>query len=526
MKQYTIFSFSKRAYFVFFAILIVAGILGYAGLGKKSEKIQTVVVKKGTITRNITVTGKTKPLKNADLSFEKGGKVENIFVEVGSRVMPGQALVQLDSSELAAKREEAEARVYAEKAKLEELKKGTRPEEIAIQETELERAKSARDDAKRNLIDEIHNAYTTSDDAIRNKTDAFFSSPRSQNPLLNFMLADSQLKNDLERERQNIESLLNSWRLSLDTLSLASDLGLYAVTAETGVGRIKFFLEKAALALSALTANANLSQATIDGYKSDVSLARTNVTDVITGLRSAEQKLKNAHENIILEENKLALKKAGATKEQIDVQEAEMEQAQASFDAIRVQLRARTLISPLKGVVSVQDARLGEIVSANKNIVSIISENDLEIEAFIPEVDIGNIRVGNPARIAFDAFPGETFTGSVSHIDPGETVVNGVVNFKTSIIFGDSERAVHIRSGLSADVDIETAVRHDALILPQSALIENNRGIFIKKMDAGMLKEIPISAGIRSHDGLVEIIFGVSEGDIVLNAAIQPGGLK
>ena len=64
---------------------------------------------------------------------------------------------------------------------------------------------------------------------------------------------------------------------------------------------------------------------------------------------------------------------------------------------------------------------------------------------------------------------------------------------------------------------IETQKKDGALILPQFAIIENDNGIFVKKMQDGVAVQIPVVIGIRSNNGNVEIVSGVSEGDEVVN---------
>ena len=59
---------------------------------------------------------------------------------------------------------------------------------------------------------------------------------------------------------------------------------------------------------------------------------------------------------------------------------------------------------PQNGVVNVQDAKVGEIVTTGKSVVSIISDGEIEIEANVSEVNIGKVVVGNQVNMTFDAF--------------------------------------------------------------------------------------------------------------------------
>src|SRR3989344_2190150 len=121
-----------------------------------------VLAKRGDVVQEVSVTGKVKPSQSVDLAFEKGGKVASINIGVGDRVFTGQKLIGLDSSELRAQFAEAEANVRQEEAKLEELRLGTRPEELEIAEAKVR-------EARESLVDKLKDAYTKSDDDIRNK---------------------------------------------------------------------------------------------------------------------------------------------------------------------------------------------------------------------------------------------------------------------------------------------------------------------------------------------------------------------
>ena len=82
---------------------------------------------------------------------------------------------------------------------------------------------------------------------------------------------------------------------------------------------------------------------------------------------------------------------------------ARVDGARASLFNYRSQLSKTALISPIDGVVSRQESKIGQVVSSNTSLVSIISK-EFEIEAFIPEVLISGVRIENPASVTLDAY--------------------------------------------------------------------------------------------------------------------------
>ena len=469
----------KRMWFRIAAIVAVAAAVTAGVVGiviKRSTGPDLITAQRGTIIAEVIVTGKTKPVRDVDLAFERGGRVAEVRAAVGDRVAVGAMLAAIDSSGLAAELAEAEAN-------------------LAVDRARLANAELALEDVRRAMLDKLQDAYTKSDDAVRNRTDQFVSNGRSASPQLNFA-ADPGLENAIETERVGIEAILTAWPSALAKIAATADLEAATSVAKEDLRRVGAFLSQAALALGGLRPNAALTQATIDAWRADVSTARTNVSAAQANVSSAEEKLRSAPGDVA-------------------ARKAEIAAREARIQTIRVEISKTTLRAPIAGIVTRQDAAAGEIVAANTTVISIISAQGFEIEANIPEVDIGSVRIANPVRITLDAFPLEALPGRVARIDPAETIVDGVVNFRVGVAFeaGDPR----LKSGLTANLAIETARKEDALLLPQFAIVENDRGTFVRLTGDGAAREVPVGIGIRGQDGMVEIVSGLAESDRVEN---------
>ena len=159
------------------------------------------------------------------------------------------------------------------------------------------------------------------------------------------------------------------------------------------------------------------------------------------------------------------------------------------------------------------------MAGANQPLVTVLDIGNLEVEANVPEVDIGRVGINNKVGITLDAFSGEIFVGSVSYIDPAETIVDGVVNFKIAVKFKVKDK--RFKSGLTANLRIKTIEKEAVLTLPQFAIIENDAGTFVNRSVGKILVQTPIQTGIRGVDGYVEVVGGLSEGDLVQNIGIK-----
>lgn len=501
----------KKTSIAILSIVVVFVIVASWGTQPKRA---TVRVERGTIRDEVSVTGMTKASQNVALAFERGGTVFRIGAKIGERVGVGQTLIALEASELAAGVREAEANLAIQEVKLAELNRGSRPEEILITEAKQANALQALTDAERALFDAIRDGYAKADDAVRNKADQLFNNPQSQTPSLIFSINDTMLMEDVLYRRMSVEALFTVWRTSLELPGISATDAARAGAENLSV--IALFLEKTSLATSNMVGTRSVAQTTIDGWRSTVSTARTAVSNAISSLTAAREKFAGANAALTIANRELSLARAGATPEARRAQELTVQQTKARLDATRAQLSKTVLRAPFAGTVTAQEAAVGEIVSANAPVVSLMTLQNFEIETNIPEVDIGNISVGNSARVSFDALPNESFNATVLLINPAETVIDGVVTFKVTLALASSSD--RMKSGLTANVAIVTKEKSNVLIVSPLALIEEDGGTYVERVrEKNTFERVMVRTGIRGEDGTVEITDGLNEGDELID---------
>ncbi|MCR4330269.1 MAG: efflux RND transporter periplasmic adaptor subunit [Patescibacteria group bacterium] len=508
------YKLSKRSIILIAVITVLAGgIYFYTQKGEESP-YDVLTVERGDLVQEVSVTGKVTPFSHVDLAFEKSGRVADVYADVGDRVLAGATVVRLENAETYALLLQAQANLSVAQAQLAELQKGTRSEEITVQETRIANAKKSLDEAKKDLSSSIQDSFTKADNAVRNYADQVFVNPHSANPSFNFTLANSQLKTDIEWQRLLVEEVLISWEHSL--VEMADDPVRYLDAVISDTQKIKEFLDKVSLAVNSLTPTSALSQTTIDGYKANIVTARTAIYTATTNLALSRSKFVTAQSDLELQSNELALKKAGATVEQIAAEEARVKSQEAQVANYQAQL-AKTLIrAPFSGIVTEQNAKVGEVVSPAAVMVRIISESRFEIEALVPEADIANVKLGDKATFTLDAYGDrEVFEALVQRIDPAETVVEGVSTYKVILEFIDHEGKV--KSGMTADVSILTDKREDIIALPTRAVSvnEGEQSVRVLHKD-GTIETRKVTTGLRGSDGKTEILSGIEEGEEVI----------
>lgn len=544
---------SKKPFFVIIAVIIVVIVIAAEyGRSKDSKKpiYTTIAANEKTITQEVSVTGQVKPTEKIDLAFEKGGKISAVSAQVGNTVSKGQVLVILDNSDIRATLAQEEAALEVQKAKLAELKRGTRLEQIQISTNKVANAQKAVDDAKTslenikqkadvdlaNLYDEakdvLTDSYAKSDAAVNTTINSLFFNTTSNNPTLTFTVTNLQLKIDAENKRTQAGNAVLAIKAKTTTYPTAyPDLDKTLKDVKSQLAIIQDFLSTLK---NALNQTAGLSAATLDTYKTSVDTASSSINTAVTNINSQEQdiatqsalnknnistaqtSLTTAENTLLSAQDQLALDKAGSTSEQIAAQAAAVKQAEASIQNVQSQLEKTILTSPINGIITKQDAKVGEIVSMNTPLVSLISEANFQIETNVPEADIAKIKINDSAKVTLDAYGNDiTFEARVIAIDPAETIIEGVATYKVTLEFTTSDD--HIKSGMTANITVMTAKIEGAIAIPQRAVITKDDQKFVLIDNGGPNpEERKIETGIRGSDGSIEITTGLSAGEKVI----------
>ncbi len=208
---------------------------------------------------------------------------------------------------------------------------------------------------------------------------------------------------------------------------------------------------------------------------------------------------------------------------------AQNDQAVSSVNQMRDTYAKTTIYSPMDGIVSQLISELGERVSGSTftlgtQIMTIADLSRMEARVDVGENDIVLIAIGDTSRIQVDAFPNQTFVGTVSRIANTATTTGAgtqseVTNFevRVSILGADT---VQFRPGMSMNADIETETHDNVLAVPiQSVTVRMPKVEQEKKGEGPKEGEAQLSTGKskkkeKEEDKLAEIVFVVSEGKV------------
>lgn len=455
------------------ALVVVVAFLAFSASGNGNDDVEVFVVERAHFVQEVSVSGKVIAAQDVELGFPETGRVAAIAVEVGDKVSAGQALASLASDSLVSQLRAAEA-------------------DLALKRAETRNTGVNLDEVRREQDTLVASAYrkllSTDLSAVPS-----FSSYTQSAPTISGLYDGPE-----GVYRLTIERSVNPDDYELKTFRLESTQGLIIEEDEpTKLGTRGLYIS---FPDAISTYNNTTWEITIPNVKSSSYLANYNAYQ--EALRTRETRLADA-------EAELRTGPGGS------VAEAEVQRAEAEVARIRASIAERTIRAPFSGVVTDVDVELGENISANTPAVSLISAGALQIESFVPEVNIALIEVEDMAEVTLDAYGADVvFGASVVAIDPAETVRDGVSTYRALMQFVENDERV--RPGMTANVRIKTDERDGVMSVPQGIVESRDGKKYVSVLVGEEIEEREVETGAVSSMGNIEILSGLSEGDMVV----------
>jgi len=325
------------------------------------------------------------------ITTETGGRIVALHADEGDEVRRGDRLVELDTSLLRARQNQLEAALATALANLAEVSAPPRPEDVAVAGAELQQAKAARD-----------GAY-----AVWQEMGSVV-----ENPL------DLNVQIDVARgEIAALEKMVEAAQAELKTSEIQRDEAARNQLNDEAITMSQVASKQA----DAARANLAATEAELAGARSQLALLmaiRDNPLDLITQANAAKAAYEQADAGVLVARAKLASVQAGAMPEDVAIAEAQVRQAESALASVEVQLDKLNLTAPRDGIIIERPANPGELAVPGATLMNLGDLDRVTLTVFIPEMQIGRVRVGQTARVEVDAYPGQTFEGSVAFISP------------------------------------------------------------------------------------------------------------
>jgi multidrug resistance efflux pump len=329
------------------------------------------------------------------LSSRVGGRVEKVLVKESQLVEAGQPIVELAMPELDAQRAQLVAQKEAAKAVLAKLERGSREEEKAAAKAAVAAAQAR--------LDRMTKGYRTEEKAQ----------------------ARSELQ-AIDAEIQNALAELNRERTLL-TRNASTAAQYDAASARYG----KLLGQQNAAAAKLRMMEAGYREEEVAETRADLARLQAEYELILAGAR---------------EEDKLE-------------QRANIDKLQAQIDEMDIKRQERIVVAPENALVELLMVRPGDIAAPNQPVALVLRADDLWVKAYISEVDLGKIKLGQRVEVTCDAFPEKRFAGEITYIaSAAEFTPRNVqtIDERRHQVFGfkvrvDDPQGV-FKSGMAADV--------------------------------------------------------------------------
>jgi HlyD family secretion protein len=324
----------------------------------------------------LSLPSETEPLKvtgriegyDTDIGAKVAGRIDFVAVREGDAVRKGQLIVRLDDDQVQAQLKGADARLDASQKQEEQARLQINLLESQILETQLT-LQQAQGSAKGQIF-QAESSVAAS---------------------------EAQL-NQAEAQVQQAISELKLAQVNRDR---------YAQLVTQGVITRQQF-DQAQTSYETALANLRSRQASVESFRKLVNSAQGQLAQAqTTGLNPDIRSAQLAGLRTQLAQTKLKLAQA----------QADVNKAKADKQEIQAQIAYLNIISPIDGVVTARSVEPGEVVASGKTLLSVINPNTVYLRGFIPEGEIGNVRVGQNARVFLDSAPDKPLNAKVSAID-------------------------------------------------------------------------------------------------------------
>lgn len=217
---------------------------------------------------------------------------------------------------------------------------------------------------------------------------------------------------------------------------------------------------------------------------------------------------------------------------QLEVSQAQVDQAEAALASAELDLEHTAIRSPVNGIVVSRNVEVGQTVAASLQAPTLfLIAQDLrrmQVNANVSESDIGGVTEGKGAEFLVDTYPGRTFKGTVTQVRNAPVSIQNVVTYDVMIDVDNHD--LLLKPGMTANVTIVTAHKDEVLRVPNAALrfklpgtpTERKKSVVWVLGATGLPRQVTIRAGI-SDAMLTEVVEGdLHKGDSVI-VAVETG---
>jgi HlyD family secretion protein len=383
-----------------------------------------------------------------DESFEVSGRLKSISVHEGDSVKAGQELARLDDALAQANLKQAQARVGAAKARLDQLLAGSRNEEIAQASARLEQAQAD--------VELLSNGPTAPE---LETAEAQMRASRSRAELLQ----QGYRQEDISAAQSQRQAALSNMDTMKKEYNRANNLFKEGAISDQQLESRKNSYDQALSAYQAADQNATklqrgLRSTEIQSGVQDYRASQARYANLAQGSRPEQI----AKAEAILQERGQALQllRQGPRKEEIQAARQQYNEAKSALEASQVMLAKTKLLASSDGVVLTRNLEPGEAVNPGQSVVSVADSLHPWVNIYVPEYELPKIHLGQAGAVSADGLD-KPLQGKIVRIsEKSEFTPKFIqtererVNLVFRAKFSFENSALSLRGGMPADVKL------------------------------------------------------------------------
>jgi multidrug efflux pump subunit AcrA (membrane-fusion protein) len=196
--------------------------------------------------------------------------------------------------------------------------------------------------------------------------------------------------------------------------------------------------------------------------------------------------------------------------------QAAVEMAQSQLSLAKRNLTYTTVSAPMAGYVLERPADIGEYISPQQKVATIVSLNPLRARIDIPEQAISQIHQGESVSVSVSAYPDRNFSGRVARVSPSVTATSRTLTVEADVDNPNAE----LKPGQFATIRILLPHNAPAVLVPQRALRTISGATYVFVIKNGFAQQRLVQSGQTEGD-LVELKSGVAADEIVATSNVD-----
>jgi multidrug efflux pump subunit AcrA (membrane-fusion protein) len=196
--------------------------------------------------------------------------------------------------------------------------------------------------------------------------------------------------------------------------------------------------------------------------------------------------------------------------------QAAVDAAQSNLSLAKRSLTYTTVTAPMAGYVSDRTADIGEYISPQQKVATIVSLNPLRVRIDVPEQAIPQIHPGESVSVAVSAYPDRSFSGRVARISPNVTATSRTLTVEADVDNPNAE----LKPGQFATIRVLLPHSAAAVMVPQRALRTISGATYVFVIKNGFAQQRLIQSGQTEGD-LVEIKSGIGADEVVATSSVD-----